>query len=50
MTFEKDRIYALAVTERLGVEGTGGMVRAGLAHYNTKEEVDRFLSVLKNDV
>jgi cysteine desulfurase family protein (TIGR01976 family) len=40
--------YALAVTERLGVEDSGGMVRAGLAHYNTEEEVDRFLAVLKN--
>jgi cysteine desulfurase family protein (TIGR01976 family) len=39
--------YALAVTERLGVEDSGGMVRVGLAHYNTKEEVDRFLAVLK---
>ena len=38
--------YALAVTERLGVEHTGGMVRVGLAHYNTKEEVDRFLAVI----
>jgi cysteine desulfurase family protein (TIGR01976 family) len=38
--------YALAVTQRLGVEDTGGMVRVGLAHYNTKEEVDRFLTVL----
>ena len=36
--------YALAVTEKLGVEDSGGMVRVGLAHYNTKEEVDRFLS------
>lgn len=42
--------YALAVTERLGVEDSGGMVRAGLAHYNTKEEVDRFLAVLKNEI
>jgi cysteine desulfurase family protein (TIGR01976 family) len=41
--------YALAVTERLGVEDSGGMVRVGLAHYNTKEEVDRFLAVLKNE-
>jgi selenocysteine lyase/cysteine desulfurase len=38
--------YALAVTERLGVESSGGMVRVGLAHYNTKEEVDRFLDAL----
>ncbi len=39
--------YALAVTERLGVEESGGMVRVGLAHYNTKEEVDRLLTSLK---
>jgi selenocysteine lyase/cysteine desulfurase len=38
--------YALAVTEKLGVENSGGMVRVGLAHYNTKEEVDRFLNVI----
>jgi len=38
--------YALAVTEKLGVEDSGGMVRVGLAHYNTKEEVDRFLSII----
>lgn len=31
--------YALAVTERLGVEGAGGMVRLGPVHYNTLEEV-----------
>ena len=42
--------YALAVTERLGVEDSGGMVRAGLVHYNTKEEVDRFIAVLKKEV
>jgi len=40
--------YALAVTQRLGVEDSGGMVRVGLAHYNTKEEIDRLLMVLKN--
>jgi len=40
--------YALAVTQRLGVEDTGGMVRVGLAHYNTKEEVDRFLAALRD--
>ena len=33
--------YALAVTERLGVEASGGMVRVGLAHYNTPAEVER---------
>jgi selenocysteine lyase/cysteine desulfurase len=36
----------LAVTERLGVEESGGMVRVGIAHYNTLGEVDRLLAVL----
>lgn len=40
--------YALAVMERLGLEEHGGAVRVGLAHYNTAEEVDRFLSVLNS--
>ncbi len=31
--------YALAVTERLGLEEHGGMVRVGLVHYNTLEEI-----------
>jgi cysteine desulfurase family protein (TIGR01976 family) len=39
--------YALAVTERLGVESSGGMVRVGAAHYNTVEEVERFGEALK---
>jgi cysteine desulfurase family protein (TIGR01976 family) len=39
--------YALAVMERLGLEGAGGMVRVGLAHYNTRAEVDRLLQVLR---
>lgn len=39
--------YALAVTERLGLEGSGGMVRVGLAHYSTAEEVERLLSVVR---
>jgi cysteine desulfurase family protein (TIGR01976 family) len=40
--------YALAVTEKLGVEDSGGMVRVGLAHYNTQKEVDRFLSAIES--
>ena len=40
--------YALAVTERLGVEDSGGMVRVGLAHYNTEEEIDRLIAALNN--
>lgn len=38
--------YALAVTERLGVEESGGMVRVGPVHYNTVEEVEKFGEVL----
>ncbi|MCB0154384.1 MAG: cysteine desulfurase-like protein [Anaerolineae bacterium] len=38
---------ALNVTERLGVEDSGGMVRVGLAHYNTKAEVDRLIAGLR---
>jgi cysteine desulfurase family protein (TIGR01976 family) len=39
--------YAPSVTERLGVEDSGGMVRVGIAHYNTAQEVDRLLDVLR---
>lgn len=39
--------YALAVTERLGLEGKGGMVRVGAVHYNTLEEIDRLGETLK---
>jgi cysteine desulfurase family protein (TIGR01976 family) len=39
--------YALAVTERLGVEETGGMVRVGAVHYNTVDEIARLGEVLK---
>ena len=39
--------YALNLTERLGVEKLGGVLRIGLVHYNTIEEVDRLLAGLK---
>jgi cysteine desulfurase family protein (TIGR01976 family) len=39
--------YALAVTQRLGVEESGGMVRVGPVHYNTMEEVERFGKALE---
>jgi cysteine desulfurase family protein (TIGR01976 family) len=38
--------YALEVTERLGVEENGGMVRVGIAHYNTLGEIERLLAVV----
>ena len=39
-------MYAINLTERLGLEDKGGFVRLGLLHYNTHEEVDRVLAVL----
>jgi cysteine desulfurase family protein (TIGR01976 family) len=42
--------YALAVTERLGVEQHGGMVRVGAAHYNTLAEVEKLGSALRRIV
>ena len=38
--------YALAVTERLGLEDKGGMLRVGPVHYNTVDEVARLREVL----
>jgi cysteine desulfurase family protein (TIGR01976 family) len=38
--------YALAVTERLGLEGSGGMLRVGLTHYNTQDEIAQLISAL----
>jgi cysteine desulfurase family protein (TIGR01976 family) len=38
--------YAISVTERLGLEGSGGMVRVGAVHYNTLEEVERLKEAL----
>jgi cysteine desulfurase family protein (TIGR01976 family) len=32
--------YAQAVTERLGLESEGGLIRVGATHYNSLEEVD----------
>ena len=34
--------YALAVTERLGLEDSGGLLRVGATHYNTLAEVQKF--------
>jgi selenocysteine lyase/cysteine desulfurase len=39
--------YALNLTERLGVEKEGGLLRIGLVHYNTHEEVARLLASLR---
>jgi cysteine desulfurase family protein (TIGR01976 family) len=39
--------YAMNLTEQLGVEENGGILRIGLAHYATSEEVDRLLEMLR---
>jgi cysteine desulfurase family protein (TIGR01976 family) len=39
--------YALNLTERLGVESQGGLLRIGLVHYNTMEEVERLIFALR---
>src|SRR5438552_18818319 len=36
-------MYALEVCERLGLEGQGGVVRLGMVHYNTPDEIDAVL-------
>lgn len=40
--------YAPDLTERLELETSGGLVRLGLVHYNTPEEVHRLLNVLES--
>lgn len=40
--------YALALVERLGLADAGGMVRLGLVHYNTRDEVQRFGAALRD--
>jgi len=39
--------YALNLSERLGVESLGGMLRIGIVHYNTWDEVERLLAALR---
>ncbi|MBV9385188.1 MAG: cysteine desulfurase-like protein [Chroococcidiopsidaceae cyanobacterium CP_BM_ER_R8_30] len=38
--------YALNLTQRLGIESSGGLLRIGFVHYNTVEEVHRLLQTL----
>jgi cysteine desulfurase family protein (TIGR01976 family) len=39
--------YALNLTEKLGVEADGGLLRLGLVHYNSADEILQLLSALK---
>lgn len=38
--------YAVEVIAALGLESAGGLVRIGLCHYSTREEIDRLLAAL----
>ena len=38
--------YAVETVARLGLANQGGLVRVGLCHYNTAEEVDQLLTAL----
>lgn len=38
--------YATGLIERLGLAGSGGVLRIGIAHYTTADEVDRLLDGL----
>jgi selenocysteine lyase/cysteine desulfurase len=39
-------MYALELTERLGLEERGGLLRVGMVHYNTTTEIDRLVAAL----
>ena len=39
--------YASTLAEKLGIGDSGGFIRAGLAPYNTEEEVERFVEALE---
>lgn len=39
-------MHALELTERLGLENRGGLLRLGMVHYNTREEIDRLMQAL----
>jgi cysteine desulfurase family protein (TIGR01976 family) len=39
-------VYSISLSERLGLEKTGGFIRAGFVHYNTIDEVDRLVEAL----
>jgi len=41
-------MYALELSQRLGVESSGGFLRLGLVHYNTTQEIDHCLNILED--
>ncbi len=40
--------YAVAIVERLGLQEQGGMVRVGLTHYNTQDEINTLVEALSS--
>jgi selenocysteine lyase/cysteine desulfurase len=39
--------YAVEVVDRLGLAESGGLLRVGLCHYNTADEIDRLIAALR---
>jgi selenocysteine lyase/cysteine desulfurase len=42
--------YAVEAVARLGLAESGGLLRLGLCHYNTADEVDRVIDMLAHIV
>ncbi|MGE7270545.1 cysteine desulfurase-like protein [Brevibacillus panacihumi] len=42
--------YAMTLADKLGINQDGGWIRAGLAPYNTEEEIDRFIQGIQEIV
>ena len=40
-------LYAARIVDWLGLRGGGGVIRSSLCHYNTIDEIERFLETLK---
>ncbi|CSC69893.1 NifS-like protein [Vibrio cholerae] len=40
--------YALGLVRQLGLESSGGVLRIGLMHYNTTEEIDHLFALLRD--
>jgi selenocysteine lyase/cysteine desulfurase len=41
------QMYAMRLLQRMGIEPSPGVARVSLAHYNTREEVDRLIDALR---
>jgi selenocysteine lyase/cysteine desulfurase len=41
--------YALRLVEQLGLYDRGGLIRVGIAPYNTQEELERLIDALKDE-